>query len=758
MDIPLFPPRQQIEFRDDEATELTEAVIQTYEQRVRDRSSRARSHEKYDQMYRGKVKEFNPRKGPWENSANTHVQMPYWLVDALNARATHMIWSQNPLVVGKWEDPSDQPKMQRSSRLVEWNLQPRRMNARAMWDRGSKIRFIHGHSVTWMYYANVLHQYRIIEPPRPEDAYKFNGAVPQVDQQGNPEQRRAGPRYRWVRKTKYQGPVMYPMEWDDVLAPEGCMNYQPNSPENPGGADSVILRYSELLSTMLKKYDGGNGDYAAMMDNRRTRLWWEQQIPKRSAGTSGELNDQRRAQQNRMDGITPNHTPKRDNRTQNPTAEILVYFGPWRHPELNEDVEMMLFFCRNPRIYLGGYALTDVLYTGVRPLLEMHYKTVSNTIYSMGVCELVEYLSNELDTIHNLRIDVGFATNMPWYFVRRSSGMKGSQIQIKPLALVPVDSPNDVVNGHNGQNVTAFYHEEETLLLSIVERVMGVADLFLGVNVRGGASARHATGFQGQREESEARLADVIAQDAESFSFMCRTINDMEFMYGPKERRFRLTGELGEGTTFKINREDLFYQGEYDFTLGANVGMYSQQFRTQRAMEEYQMLLQNPLVGQDLGRIWEITAEVLRASGHSEAEIEMRIGPKSALPTGDQKTPSQAVNEIIGGKYGPDGFPHPHPNDDNAKFIEEIMAFVQSDAFRGLGQTNIRGLMNYLRAHQEAFAMKQQQMMMMQQQGPPQQPTPLPQGPAPNNGSGQMGGMTMQDTYASQTGQGPPNA
>lgn len=32
------------------------------------------------------------------------------------------------------------------------------------------------------------------------------------------------------------------------------------------------------------------------------------------------------------------------------------------------------------------------------------------------------------------------------------------------------------------QNVTSFYHQEEQLLYSLVERVLGITDLFLGVS------------------------------------------------------------------------------------------------------------------------------------------------------------------------------------------------------------------------------------------------------------------------------------
>ena len=95
---PIFPDKEPIQFDDQTQRDLADMVSQIYENRVISRDQYLGQHLTFDQMYQGRILDFNPREGPWEDSANLHVQMPYWLVDALQARAVYTIWSQNPLV------------------------------------------------------------------------------------------------------------------------------------------------------------------------------------------------------------------------------------------------------------------------------------------------------------------------------------------------------------------------------------------------------------------------------------------------------------------------------------------------------------------------------------------------------------------------------------------------------------------------------------------------------------------------------------
>ena len=155
---------------------------------------------------------------------------------------------------------------------------------------------------------------------------------------------------------------------------------------------------------------------------------------------------------------------------------------------------MVVFISRSPKKVLGAFRLSNLYFLGHRPLMEMHYQTVSTRFYSMGIMEIVKHRSAELDTINNMRLDVGFTTNLLFFFYRASAAFDPDEVELRPLKGVPVDNIGDVQFAAMS-NVTSFYAQEEQMLYTLVERVVDVTDLFLGISPTRGAAARHATGF-----------------------------------------------------------------------------------------------------------------------------------------------------------------------------------------------------------------------------------------------------------------------
>ena len=765
---PMFPDPEPLDFSEEEQEKIAQYVCSIAQDAVIARNEWAGDHLRFDQMFRGRVEDFNTRKGPWEGSSRLHVQMPYWLVDAIQARLTHTIWSQTPLVQGHWEESDDEQVAKDAAFNVEWHLQPKRMSARATWSRASKIRLIHGCSVSLLSYVHDTYTYRTADYDISDIEYPTNpDGTLQIDEEtGRPVEVAPDPRIYVRDGTKYRGPVMYPFEWDDVIAPIGCMNLQPNCPSNPGGADWVVTRQYEFLSLMRKKATAENPAYPEMFEKDRDDEWWlgnaSDQVRSGQSRSGGE-NNERIRQQDRMEGSNRSQAVSRqsDETRPNPEFEVYTYWGPYEHPETGEQTEMVFFVSKDQQVFLGGFLLADLVWTGKRPLVEMHYQTVSNRFYSMGVCEIVDHLSQELDTLHNMRVDVGYATNLPWYFVRASSYIRPSEIKLRPMAMIPVDNPQDVVSPQV-QNVTSFYHQEESLLLTIVERVMGITDLFLGISPTSGASARHATGFLGTKQEAEARMSEPLAQDAESFSFLCGLVYDLEMQFGPIERSFRLEGEESSLLREGLTRDDLWFRGQYDFRLGANVGMFSQQNRFDRAQTAFEIGANSPLTMQDMGRRWEMESEVYRSMGYGESDVVRFIGPKDAVSAGTPVRQNEENARMSQFNFGV-GKPAPvHPSDNDEEHLTELDAFENSNEYNALGRPNISAFsahraLHYQQISQKQMQQQQQQMMAMQAQAQPQGP-PGPGGASPQNrASAQIGNVTpggagnFAQTYQAQT-------
>jgi hypothetical protein len=745
---PTFPDPEPLDFTEEEQEELAQYVCALAQDGIEARNEWAGDHLRYDQMFRGKVEEFSKRAGPWEGSSRLHVQMPYWLVDAIQARLTHSVWSQTPLVQGHWEEKDDEVVAKDAALNVEWHLQPKRMGAASVWARASKIRCVHGFSAFGVSYVHDTYSYRTTDYLLTEAEFATNpDGTPQYDEAtGELVEVVPEPVTRLQEGTRYRGPVAYPFEWDDIIAPIGCMNLQPNCPSNPGGADWVVTRQFEFLSLMQRKAAAA---YPEMMEGDRDKQWWldaaADQVRTGQSSSGGENNERVRLQ-DRMEGTNRSQARAHSDgeARPNPEFEVYTYWGPYKHPDTDEPVEVCAFVAKDQKQFLGAFLLSDMVWTGKRPLVELHYQTVSNRLYSMGVCEIVDHLSQELDTLHNMRVDVGYATNLPWYFVRAGSSIRPSEITLRPMALIPVDNPQDVV-APQVQNVTSFYHQEESLLLTIVERVMGITDLFLGISPTSGASARHATGFLGTKQEAEARMSEPLRQDAEAFAFLCGLVYDLEMQFGPVERSFRLEGEESSLVRAGLTRDDLWFRGQYDFRLGANVGMFSQHSRFERAQTAFQVGANSPLTMQEMGRRWELEAEVYRSMGYRNVDVERFIGPKSAVSAGTPVGQDEENARMAQFAFGM-GRPAPvHPSDNDQEHLTEIDTFLLGDTYEELGRPNAAAFSQHRALHYQQMAQKQQAMMVQQQQamGGPLQGAPGPGGATPQNrANAQVGGLT----------------
>lgn len=768
---PDFPEPELLDLDEEERDNILRSILHLYRDRVEERTAFIKQHVEYDQMWRGHLDQG--RQGPWPGSSNLHVQMPYWLVDSINTRLVSGIWSQTPLVAGKAEEDDDAEALRQATQLVDWHLQPKRMNARAMWSLISRTRCIHGFGVGLLSYVTDEYTYRTRERLS-QPALQFNpDGTPQVDEDGQPVFR-SEEGIRLERGVRYDGPVLFPVEWDDLIKHREGLNLQPLTDANPGGSDYVGIRTWQNLSLIWQRRDSSYG-YIADDDEMSDKTWWTDHAPAqdRSGDAITTDNQQRVRVQDRYEGqqrsLTNRRTP---NERPNPEFEILTWFMPWELPNEageKEWTECVFFVCTNPRRLLGAFRLSDINWKNERPLLELHYQRVGTRFYSMGVMEIAKHLSAELDTIHNMRLDVGFATNMPFFFYRATSTLNPEKIQIKPLKGVPVDDINDV-RFPQLQNVTSFYAEEEQLLYTLVERVMGVTDLFLGMSPTRGAAARHATGFVGTQQEALARTSEVLNQDAESFAFLCRTIYNMEIQYGPEERILRLQGKEGP-LTQRLARKDLWMRGEYDFRLGANAGLYSSMVRQQQGQALMQLAAVSPIIMQDPGKVWEVQNFYLHAIGIPNPE--QFIGPKEAISVGVAKPQDEESGEMDQMVYGP-GVPAPvHPNDNDAEHIQQAMTHVNSDAYRAMGMPNVEAHMAHIQMHvqqmqsKRAMQQAQAQLAAQGQDSAPQQPQ---QGPALGQeriepqleGVGSMNAMgdVSQSPGANQNGNSgfvPPN-
>ena len=731
---PDFPDPEPLDLSEEDKKNIVDTISELHRQTVEGRDSYATKHQDYDLAFRGQLNLRGPNSGPWPGSSNLHIQMPYWLVDAYNTRLVSAIWGQNPQVVGHPTEDDDEEVARDSANLIQWHLQPRRMDARANWSRMSKTRCIHGRGVGILPWATEDYLYRVTDEVR----YEFDEEGDIVtDEEGVPIESADSQSPVLKRETKMDGPLLVPLDWDDIIEPMEGTNLQPIGPSNPLGADWVGIRQWEPLSLIWQKRSTSY-PYIDAEKELSERSNWLEEAPSqdRSGSGQGSSQNQKRVKlQDYIEGRDRAQTQRvrSPKARRNPEFEVITWMMPWELPNEDgelEETECIFFYRVSPKALLGAFRLSDLQFRNRRPLVELDFQTVGTRRLSMGIMEVVKDLSAELDTIHNMRMDVGFATNMPFFFYRATSGINPERIVLRPGKGIPVDDVRDI-QFPQMQNVTSFYHQEEQLLYSLVERVLGITDLFLGVSPTRGAAARHATGFVGTQQEAMARVGEVVESDAMAFSKFCHLIYEAEIQFGPDDRIIRLQGREGP-LSQKLSRKDLWYRGEYDFTLGSNQGMYSQMMRAQQADSLMQIAPTSPLIMQDPGRLWEVMNFWFRAKGFDDPELF--IGPKDAVSQGVPKPPDEENGEMDQQIYGV-GQPAPvNPSDNDQEHHKVHVEHLADPAYLAQGSPNLEGHQAHLEETRAQMESKSQMMIQGMMQGPgPGQPG-MPGMPGPGGG------------------------
>jgi len=172
-----------------------------------------------------------------------------------------------------------------------------------------------------------------------------------------------------------------------------------------------------------------------------------------------------------------------------------------------------------------------------------------------------------------------------------------------------------------------------------------------------------------------------------------------------------------------------------------------------------------------MGRLWEVTAELLRSMGYREQEIEAFIGPHNAVSAGTPKSQDEENAQMIQHVFGP-GAPAPvNPADNDQDHMDKITEFLNGPMWSALEEPNAeRAISEHYQMHEQAMQQKQmmqQQAAQQQMAGPQQQGGGgMPQAAdTANRAAAQIpteGGVSnFAQTYQAQTqgngtGGGPP--
>lgn len=301
----------------------------------------------------------------------------------------------------------------------------------------------------------------------------------------------------------------------------------------------------------------------------------------------------------------------------------------------------------NTKEILRATYLRRVSPTGIVPFFKADFHKRHGTEYGAGLVELLYSLGKELDAMHNITIDVGIVSSMPFGFYRpTASSLKDEGFPLEPGTLIPVDNPQTDIYFPNLGVRTSFGMQEQAALQNQIDRLTSISDLNLGLMSSQGA-ARTATGVRGLLGESSNNLSIYIRRMNRPWARALKHLFSQLQVRLPKGFQFRVLGDDGNAYWSQVKtREDI--AGMYDFELEPNSSNSNKMILVEQANMIYQAT-QNPIDLQ-LGLVtpaerYEAIANQLKVNGIKDVSKYVRKPEAISI----RLSPIEVLNRIAAG-------------------------------------------------------------------------------------------------------------
>lgn len=144
-----------------------------------------------------------------------------------------------------------------------------------------------------------------------------------------------------------------------------------------------------------------------------------------------------------------------------------------------EEDDIVVVFHKNSQVILK--ATYNPYFHGYRPFKNLVFNPVEFTFDGDGICSILEKMQNEIDTIHNQRIDRMNQINGPVY-IRRTGSMPKT-VTIHPGAMIDVDDIETSIRelAHHGDYPST--ERLEQLVVHYMQQVIGVSPAVMGQSI-----------------------------------------------------------------------------------------------------------------------------------------------------------------------------------------------------------------------------------------------------------------------------------
>lgn len=707
----LLPP-----LSDDDEYDLATAVMSDHKAAILDRQNWEKMLVLWEEQYLGILPE---KTMPWPGCANFHVPITMLCIETLKPRLVESIMGTDQPVHALPTEAMDEKKRDTVEQFVNWQIQSE-MKIDATVAESAHIFLSPGTAVaksTWARRSRKAKYIRSFPTTTPVDQiFKaiFGQDIPaKWDSVGKNKWEGYFEDERGVRRdvavtfkisedqiqvlvaredVTYDGPDVSLLASEDFVAPFN------------GGADVQKLPWCQQVLWWTESDLRRKVRQKRLDKSRVDELLGEGDQAKGEnsvEGNSQAITDLR----SRTEGVDPD--PQTDVRQDQ--YKIIEDYRLWDLDGDGEDEEIVCWVAESlPGKILGWDYLDNVFMTGKRPFVIGRPFPMPGRFYGMSFCEMVRGIQEEINTIHNQRVDIGTLVNTPGGWVRAGSDMSIHAQPMRPGEFRPIANPQTDIVPFQWNGSTVWGQNEEALLYQYLERLTGISDLSLGRQPNRVGATRTATGVASLLSEAGLRFKSIMLAFQRFWTAIFEQILALDQQYLPPGREFRVTGRFPEILKVKDKSE---LAGKFDLRLSATTETLNKETLREDATVKLNaalnpIALQLQLIGaKGLHRLYR---EFYRVHGETDPDLIVETLKMPVVYTPDQKL---AIWENGGDS-------DPTPLENLQQTIELCMSILNDPTYepvrKELGEEGLVKVQMHLA---KALQLAQMQMAMQSMQG-----------------------------------------
>jgi hypothetical protein len=555
---------------------LLEFLMESVQNSVDARQEWQSNLEQWYHQYKGVVE---PKNFPWDNCSNLHIPISAIIVDTLTARMINPIFGIQPFVTARGTSEyhpvvpesnggndaprtkppeSDHEKAHDVEAMLDFVL-TKRVNIYPIVEAWIRESFIYGRGMIKILWRKDVRKYTrklnmeqvktevALFQKKVEDGVAGVDTLEYLDQMTFILQNNDWPKKPFV-KIEREEVVYNNPDW--VFIPVEDFIYHPRA-ISIEKSPFCGHRFRDDYDNLLKMWDEGVYDN---VDQINTSIS-DSDTDGMSAHGESLLKDV----QTLEEGYGAETIASNDNLQE---IELVEFHGKYDIDGDGRMEDIVATFSAKHRVLLAARE-TDLLH-GKKPFAEIKMFPIPGRFESQGVCEIIKHLQQELNDIHNMRIDNGTITNAAMFWYDPNSDIDPEIHRPGPGVGFPAGA-NQIGILQTGDVKFSSFREEELVRRLIQDRI-GVSDFAIGNDVTAGQN-KTATGVNAIVNEGNQRMEVMLRNVALGLNEAVLQTFQLLQQFGDDDMYFRVV-EGAESSMKKVTAKEI--QGQYDIDLAAN--------------------------------------------------------------------------------------------------------------------------------------------------------------------------------------------